>query len=185
MAGVARRAKELSEQFVKNGYSVTVLTSYPREFRSLPGFYLKRFEVLNRVKIVSKNYNPYITWRLNNYLIRNCFYNISNLYSNNNIGKFSIKRTTTNDYGHKRFINNSLNDDILKMRLNLTVNNSCELKEVNKVAIYEHNESRYCKSPLVFGIDNTLINFSENLKNKEKFFNNDIKLPDIFEKNYP
>ena len=34
MAGVARRAKELSEQFVNNGHHVTVFTTYPRDFRS-------------------------------------------------------------------------------------------------------------------------------------------------------
>ena len=36
MVGGARRAKELSEKFVKNGHSVTVLTTYQRDFRSMP-----------------------------------------------------------------------------------------------------------------------------------------------------
>ena len=52
MAGVARRAKELSEQFVKNGHSVTVLTTYPREFRSMPGFTSNKYEVLNNVNVI-------------------------------------------------------------------------------------------------------------------------------------
>jgi hypothetical protein len=52
MAGVARRAKELSEQFIKSGHSVTVYTTFPRDFRSMPGFNAKRKEVLNGVKII-------------------------------------------------------------------------------------------------------------------------------------
>ena len=55
MAGGARRAKELSEQFVKNGHSVTVLTTYPREFRSMPGFEAKKYEVLNKVVVIRRN----------------------------------------------------------------------------------------------------------------------------------
>ena len=51
MAGVARRAKELSEQFVKNGHSVTVFTTYPRDFRSMPGFIINKYEVLNKVLV--------------------------------------------------------------------------------------------------------------------------------------
>ena len=54
MAGVARRAKELSEQFVKNGHSVTVLTTYPRDFRSMPGFESKKYEVLNNVVVIRR-----------------------------------------------------------------------------------------------------------------------------------
>tara|TARA_Y100000590_G_scaffold346139_1_gene396255 strand:- start:17130 stop:18305 length:1176 start_codon:yes stop_codon:yes gene_type:complete len=52
MAGVARRAKELSEEFTKNGYSVTVVTSYPRDFRSMPGYSSKEYEIINNVKVV-------------------------------------------------------------------------------------------------------------------------------------
>ena len=37
MSGTARRAKELAESFVKRGHSVNIITSFPREFRSLPG----------------------------------------------------------------------------------------------------------------------------------------------------
>ena len=51
MAGVARRAKELSEQFVKDGHSVTVFTTYPRDFRSMPGFIINKYEVLNKVLV--------------------------------------------------------------------------------------------------------------------------------------
>jgi len=52
MAGVARRAKELSEKFVQNGFSVTVLTSFPRDFRSIPGYESKEKEILNKVKVL-------------------------------------------------------------------------------------------------------------------------------------
>ena len=55
MAGGARRAKELSEQFVKKGHSVTVLTTYPRDFRSMPGFEAKKYEVLNNVFVIRNN----------------------------------------------------------------------------------------------------------------------------------
>lgn len=51
MAGVARRAKELSEQLVIKGYDVTVFTTFPRDFRSMPGYNTKAKEVLNGVKI--------------------------------------------------------------------------------------------------------------------------------------
>jgi len=34
MSGTARRTRELAESFVKNGHKVSVLTSFPREFRS-------------------------------------------------------------------------------------------------------------------------------------------------------
>ena len=55
MTGGARRAKELSEEFVINGHKVTVFTTYPREFRSMPGYDVKRTEVLNRVTIIRSN----------------------------------------------------------------------------------------------------------------------------------
>lgn len=55
MTGGARRAKELSEQFAKDGHSVTVFTSFPREFRSMPGFEVKNYEILNKVNIIRKN----------------------------------------------------------------------------------------------------------------------------------
>ena len=55
MTGGARRAKELSEQFVKNGHSVTVFTAYPRDFRSMPGFQAKKYEVLNSVLVIRCN----------------------------------------------------------------------------------------------------------------------------------
>ena len=55
MAGVARRAKELSEQFVNNGHTVTVFTTYPREFRSMPGYDVKQSEVLNKVTVIRSN----------------------------------------------------------------------------------------------------------------------------------
>ena len=55
MTGGARRAKELSEQFIKNGHSVTVFTAYPRDFRSMPGFRAKKYEVLNSVVVIRCN----------------------------------------------------------------------------------------------------------------------------------
>ena len=55
MTGGARRAKELSEQFVKDGHSVTVFTSFPRDFRSMPGFEAKNYELLNKVLVIRKN----------------------------------------------------------------------------------------------------------------------------------
>ena len=52
MVGVARRAKELSEEFVKFGHSVTVVTTFPRDFRSIPGYKAKRNENINGVEVV-------------------------------------------------------------------------------------------------------------------------------------
>ena len=52
MAGCARRAQELAEQLVKSGHSVTVFTTYPREYRSIPGILSKRYEVLNSVEVI-------------------------------------------------------------------------------------------------------------------------------------
>ena len=50
MAGVARRAKELSEQLVIKGYDVTVFTTFPRDFRSMPGYNTKAKESFKRCK---------------------------------------------------------------------------------------------------------------------------------------
>jgi colanic acid biosynthesis glycosyl transferase WcaI len=52
MAGVARRAKELSEELVKKGHRVTVITSYPRNFRSIPDISFYKRETINNVKII-------------------------------------------------------------------------------------------------------------------------------------
>ena len=51
MSGTARRAKELAEHFVKQEHNVSVLTSFPREFRSIPGQSYEKNEILNGVKI--------------------------------------------------------------------------------------------------------------------------------------
>ncbi len=51
MSGTARRTKELAENFVKKGHHVSVLTSYPRKFRSLPGTSFKPREQINNVSI--------------------------------------------------------------------------------------------------------------------------------------
>jgi len=52
MAGVARRTKELSEEFTRKGHSVTVLTAFPREFRSIPGYEAKKNEKINDVEVI-------------------------------------------------------------------------------------------------------------------------------------
>lgn len=51
MSGTARRAKELAEHFVKQEHNVSVLTSFPREYRSIPGQSYEKNEILNGVKI--------------------------------------------------------------------------------------------------------------------------------------
>ena len=51
MAGTARRTKEISENFVKKGHSVSVVTSFPRKFRSMPGTDCKPIENLNGVNV--------------------------------------------------------------------------------------------------------------------------------------
>ena len=51
MSGTARRTKELSENFVKQGHKVSVVTSFPRDFRSMPGINCSQYEVLNGVQI--------------------------------------------------------------------------------------------------------------------------------------
>ena len=51
MSGTARRTKELAENFVKKGHQVSVLTSYPRKFRSLPGISFKPHEQINNVSV--------------------------------------------------------------------------------------------------------------------------------------
>jgi len=52
MAGVARRAKELNEEFIRVGHLVTVVTTFPRDFRSIPGYEAKSNENINGVKVV-------------------------------------------------------------------------------------------------------------------------------------
>ena len=51
MSGTARRTKELAENFVKKGHQVSVLTSYPRKFRSHPGISFKPYEQINNVSV--------------------------------------------------------------------------------------------------------------------------------------
>jgi len=55
MAGTARRTKELAEEFVKSGKKVTVITSFPREYRSIPGCSINRYEVINGVDVYRIN----------------------------------------------------------------------------------------------------------------------------------
>ena len=51
MTGTARRTKELSEAFVSKGYKVKVVTSFPRDFRSMPGEKSLKSESLNGVEV--------------------------------------------------------------------------------------------------------------------------------------
>ena len=51
MAGTARRTKELAESFTKMGHGVKIVTSFPREFRSLPNHEVNKFEIINNVEI--------------------------------------------------------------------------------------------------------------------------------------
>jgi len=51
MTGTARRTKELAESFVKKGHKVSVVTTFPREFRSMHNVDYKGNEVLNGVSV--------------------------------------------------------------------------------------------------------------------------------------
>jgi len=51
MSGTARRTKELAESFYKRGHQVSVVTSYPREYRSMHSVECKSFEILDNVKV--------------------------------------------------------------------------------------------------------------------------------------
>jgi len=51
MAGTARRTKELAEGLYIKGHICTVLTSYPRIFRSIPGYKASDFEIINGVRV--------------------------------------------------------------------------------------------------------------------------------------
>ena len=51
MSGTARRTKELAESFVKMNNTVSVITSFPRDFRSMPDVSCPPFEILNGVTI--------------------------------------------------------------------------------------------------------------------------------------
>jgi len=51
MTGTGRRTRELAESFAKNGHKVTVLTSFPRAFRSMSDLNCKSYEKLNGVDV--------------------------------------------------------------------------------------------------------------------------------------
>ena len=51
MSGTARRTKELAESFIKRGDEVSVVTSFPREFRSASNKKSSLFENINGVKV--------------------------------------------------------------------------------------------------------------------------------------
>jgi colanic acid biosynthesis glycosyl transferase WcaI len=55
MSGTARRAKELAESFVNQGYFVTIITSYPRDYRSIPGESFKSTERIAGVNVIRVN----------------------------------------------------------------------------------------------------------------------------------
>lgn len=55
MAGTARRTKELAEEFVNMGHCVSVLTTFPREFRSMPGESAYSYEKINGVQVFRVN----------------------------------------------------------------------------------------------------------------------------------
>ena len=44
MCGTARRTKEMAETFVKKGHTVSVITSFPRLNRTMPGYKTKYYE---------------------------------------------------------------------------------------------------------------------------------------------
>ena len=51
MAGTARRTKELAEGLTRRGFNCSVLTSYQREFRSVPCYTALPNEIINDVKV--------------------------------------------------------------------------------------------------------------------------------------
>jgi len=51
MAGTARRTKELAEGLSRRGFDCHVLTSFPREYRSIPGYNALPNETINNVKV--------------------------------------------------------------------------------------------------------------------------------------
>jgi colanic acid biosynthesis glycosyl transferase WcaI len=55
MAGTARRSKELAENFVSKGHKVYVITSMPRDFRSMPNANFKKYEEINGVEVYRIN----------------------------------------------------------------------------------------------------------------------------------
>ena len=57
MAGTARRTKELAEGLAKLSHSCTVITTFPREYRSIPDYNAKKHEIINGVRVYRiKNY---------------------------------------------------------------------------------------------------------------------------------
>ena len=66
MSGTARRTKEMAESFMKKGHKVSVITSFPRSTRTMPGYKTKYYEVMNGVNIYrlknifSVGKNPFI-----------------------------------------------------------------------------------------------------------------------------
>lgn len=51
MAGTARRTKELAEGLAQKGFECSVLTSFPREYRSIPGYNALPEETINGVTV--------------------------------------------------------------------------------------------------------------------------------------
>ena len=55
MAGTARRTKELAEGLCNKSHSCTVITTFPREYRSIPGYSATKEEIINKVKVFRLN----------------------------------------------------------------------------------------------------------------------------------
>ena len=63
MAGTARRTRELAEGLSRRGFDCSVLTSFPREYRSVPGYKALSKETINGVKV--RRINTYIEVKKN------------------------------------------------------------------------------------------------------------------------
>ena len=53
MSGTARRTKELAETLKNLGHEVSVISSFPRVNRKMPGYKTKSFQLINGVKVYS------------------------------------------------------------------------------------------------------------------------------------
>ena len=60
MTGTGRRTREMAEELSQRGYDCAVLTTYPREYRSFPDEGVKRYEILNGVRVYRINTFLYV-----------------------------------------------------------------------------------------------------------------------------
>lgn len=51
MSGSAKRTKEIAEYLTSKGYNCSVLTTYPRKCRSIPGYNAGSFDIINGVSV--------------------------------------------------------------------------------------------------------------------------------------